>query len=184
VLSCDMPKRSGSPQFIPPQLSQLVKVPPEGDGCAHELKYDGYRIHAHIAGRDVRLLTRTGLDWTDRYQTTAKALAGIGLRATYLDGEPRITRFGSPLILSRVYWVKPELVCDRVERKSHPATCGGPERLSATSPAKTLLTPTGRPGSEGPAAPWTADGHRPPSRSRTPGPPYPKPADATASATD
>jgi DNA ligase D-like protein (predicted ligase) len=82
-----MPKRSELPSFIPPQLSQLVKAPPEGDGWAHELKYDGYRIHARLAGREVKLLTRTGLDWTGRYQTTAKALAGIGLRATYLDGE-------------------------------------------------------------------------------------------------
>jgi DNA ligase D-like protein (predicted ligase) len=82
-----MAKRNGPPTFIPPQLSQLVKAPPEGDGWAHELKYDGYRIHARLAGRDVKLLTRSGLDWTDRYQTTAKALASSGLRAAYLDGE-------------------------------------------------------------------------------------------------
>jgi ATP-dependent DNA ligase len=25
---------------------------------------------------------------------------------------PRKTRFGSPLVLSRVHWVKPELVCE------------------------------------------------------------------------
>jgi bifunctional non-homologous end joining protein LigD len=45
-----MPKRSELPSFIPPQLSQLVKAPPEGDGWAHELKYDGYRIHARWPG--------------------------------------------------------------------------------------------------------------------------------------
>jgi bifunctional non-homologous end joining protein LigD len=82
-----MSKRSGLPSFIAPQLSQLVNVPPEGDGWAHEVKYDGYRIHARLAGRDVKLLTRTGLDWTERYGATAEALTGLGARATYLDGE-------------------------------------------------------------------------------------------------
>jgi DNA ligase D-like protein (predicted ligase) len=82
-----MPKRAAPPSFIPPQLSQLVKVPPEGDQWAHELKYDGYRIHARIAQGAVKLLTRTGLDWTDRYQTTAAALLKVTVRDAYLDGE-------------------------------------------------------------------------------------------------
>jgi bifunctional non-homologous end joining protein LigD len=82
-----MSKRAGLPAFIPPQLSQLVERPPEGDGWAHEVKYDGYRIHARLAGRDVKLLTRTGLDWTDRYPATADALTGLRARGTYLDGE-------------------------------------------------------------------------------------------------
>jgi len=34
---------------------------PAGDGWLHEIKYDGYRVHARIAGRDSKLLTRTGL---------------------------------------------------------------------------------------------------------------------------
>jgi bifunctional non-homologous end joining protein LigD len=82
-----MSKPSALPSFIPPQLSQLVKAPPEGPDWAHEIKYDGYRIHARLAKGGVALLTRTGLDWTDRYETTAKALAGLRLREAYLDGE-------------------------------------------------------------------------------------------------
>jgi DNA ligase D-like protein (predicted ligase) len=82
-----MPKRPTLPSFIPPQLSQLVKVPPEGDDWAHEVKYDGYRLHARLAGREVKLLNRTGLDWTDRYQTTAEALSKLRLRDAYFDGE-------------------------------------------------------------------------------------------------
>jgi len=82
-----MPKRAGLPLFVPPQLSQLVSAPPEGDAWAHEIKYDGYRIHARLAKGDVKLLTRTGLNWMDRYQTTAEALAGLRLRDAYLDGE-------------------------------------------------------------------------------------------------
>jgi DNA ligase D-like protein (predicted ligase) len=82
-----MPKRTSSPSFIAPQLSQLVKMPPEGSDWAHETKHDGYRIHARLARGDVKLLTRTGLDWTDRYQATAKALSKIKAQEAYLDGE-------------------------------------------------------------------------------------------------
>ena len=59
------------PKFIRPQLSLLVETPPSGPDWAHELKYDGYRIHARLARSEARLLTRTGLDWTDRYEATA-----------------------------------------------------------------------------------------------------------------
>jgi bifunctional non-homologous end joining protein LigD len=54
------------PQFVPPQLATLASAPPEGDGWLHEIKYDGYRMHARIDGRDIKLLTRTGLDWSHR----------------------------------------------------------------------------------------------------------------------
>jgi ATP-dependent DNA ligase len=82
-----MLRRPALPTFIPPQLSQPVKVPPEGSDWAHEIKHDGYRIHARLARGGVKLLTRTGLDWTDRYQTTAKALSKIKVQEAYLDGE-------------------------------------------------------------------------------------------------
>jgi ATP-dependent DNA ligase len=60
---------------------------PTGERWAHEIKLDGYRIHARIDGRDVRLLTRTGLDWTDRYLDTAAALGRLKAREAYIDGE-------------------------------------------------------------------------------------------------
>src|ERR1700675_3622056 len=75
------------PKFIPPQLSLLVEAPPSGSDWAHELKYDGYRIHARLARGEARLLTRTGLDWTDRYEATAKAISALAVQSAYLDGE-------------------------------------------------------------------------------------------------
>ena len=48
---------------------------PAGSGWLHEIKYDGYRIHARIDGRDIKLLTRTGLDWSHRYRRTMRRLA-------------------------------------------------------------------------------------------------------------
>jgi ATP-dependent DNA ligase len=74
------------PKFIRPQLSLLVEAPPSGADWAHELKYDGYRIHARLVGGKARLLTRTGLDWTDRYDATAKAISALAAQTAYVDG--------------------------------------------------------------------------------------------------
>ena len=35
----------------------------------------------------VRLLTRTGLDWTHKYPAIAAAVASLAARQAYLDGE-------------------------------------------------------------------------------------------------
>jgi DNA ligase D-like protein (predicted ligase) len=75
------------PRFVAPQLSLLRKEARSGDEWVHELKYDGYRLHARIDRGEVRLLTRTGLDWTHRYQATAEALRGLPAGRAYLDGE-------------------------------------------------------------------------------------------------
>jgi bifunctional non-homologous end joining protein LigD len=53
----------------------------------HEIKYDGYRMHARIDGRDIKLLTRTGLDWSHRYRRTIETLRSLKVQSAYLDGE-------------------------------------------------------------------------------------------------
>jgi DNA ligase D-like protein (predicted ligase) len=82
-------RRSASdlPQWVPPQLTQLVDAAPEGDQWLHEIKYDGYRMHARLDRGAVRLLTRTGLDWTHKYPAIAAAVASLDARQAYLDGE-------------------------------------------------------------------------------------------------
>ena len=70
--------QTSPPAWIRPQLALLVKEAPSGPSWLHEIKYDGYRLHARIDGADVRLLTRSGLDWTHKYPMTAGALAGLG----------------------------------------------------------------------------------------------------------
>ena len=59
------------PEWIPPQLTQLVDAAPEGDEWLHEIKFDGYRMHARLDRGAVRLLTRTGLDRTHKYPPLA-----------------------------------------------------------------------------------------------------------------
>jgi bifunctional non-homologous end joining protein LigD len=44
-------------------------------------------LHARLDRGAVRLLTRTGLDWTAKYPTIAAAVAAIPARQAYLDGE-------------------------------------------------------------------------------------------------
>jgi DNA ligase D-like protein (predicted ligase) len=75
------------PEWVRPQLTQLVDQPPDGPAWLHEIKLDGYRMHAHIDRGSVRLLTRTGLDWTHKYPAIAAAASSIGARQAYLDGE-------------------------------------------------------------------------------------------------
>jgi bifunctional non-homologous end joining protein LigD len=77
------------PQWIRPQLTQLVDAAPDGDQWLHAIKYDGYRMHARLDRGTVKLLTRTGLDWTHKYPAIAKAVAELDARQAYLDGELR-----------------------------------------------------------------------------------------------
>ena len=79
--------KSDPPVWVKPQLTELVKQPPDGPDWFHEIKFDGYRMHARIDGGDVRLLTRTGLDWTRKYPPIAAALKELPVRTAYLDGE-------------------------------------------------------------------------------------------------
>jgi ATP-dependent DNA ligase len=50
----------------------------------HEIKYDGYRMHARLDCGEVFLLTRTGLDWTENYPAIVTALHTLPARQAYL----------------------------------------------------------------------------------------------------
>jgi bifunctional non-homologous end joining protein LigD len=75
------------PTWIKPQLAKLVEKAPEGFDWLHELKLDGYRMHARLDVGRVQILTRRGNDWTEKYPAIAKALVGLPARNAYLDGE-------------------------------------------------------------------------------------------------
>ncbi|HYZ43212.1 MAG TPA: non-homologous end-joining DNA ligase [Stellaceae bacterium] len=75
------------PRWIKPQLTRLTDRPPDGSGWLHEIKFDGYRLHARLDRGDIQLLTRTGLDWTHKYPAIAAAVAPLPAKQAYLDGE-------------------------------------------------------------------------------------------------
>ena len=75
------------PVFIEPQLATLAARPPSEKGWLHELKLDGYRMQARKDRRSVRMLTRSGLDWTARMRTVAQEVAKLPIKKVTLDGE-------------------------------------------------------------------------------------------------
>ncbi len=75
------------PTWVKPQLAALVKQVPAGPDWLHEIKLDGYRMHARLEAGRVTIITRRGNDWTDKYPTVARALASLPAHTAYLDGE-------------------------------------------------------------------------------------------------
>ena len=73
--------------FISPQLLTAAREAPEGDRWLHEVKFDGYRLGADVRDGRVRLYTRGGHDWTAHLRPVEAALAELGVRDAYLDGE-------------------------------------------------------------------------------------------------
>jgi bifunctional non-homologous end joining protein LigD len=73
------------PRFIEPQLCKSSASPPPGRQWAHEIKFDGYRMQLRTEGRHAVLLTRKGLDWSDRFP--AIVAAGARLPDGIIDGE-------------------------------------------------------------------------------------------------
>lgn len=82
------PAASPLPDALAPQLATLADAPPSpADGWTWELKLDGYRLLARLAGGRARLFTRNGLDWTARLPALARALAALPVQGAWLDGE-------------------------------------------------------------------------------------------------
>ena len=64
-----------TPIFIEPCKPLLSERVPTGDRWQYEIKHHGYRVQVHVTGDEVRIFTKSGLDWADR-------------RSAVLDGEP------------------------------------------------------------------------------------------------
>jgi bifunctional non-homologous end joining protein LigD len=75
------------PNFAVPQLATLTDALPQGKDWLFEVKFDGYRALAAASGDRVRIYTRNGNDWTDRYPAITRAVAALDLKGALLDGE-------------------------------------------------------------------------------------------------
>lgn len=76
------------PAFVEPCLATLQAKPPEGEAWLHEVKFDGYRLQARVLDGRVTLLTRSGLDWTERFgRNLIAALAALPCESALIDGE-------------------------------------------------------------------------------------------------
>ncbi len=68
-------------------LATLVDKPPKGLDWAFEVKWDGYRLAVHVEPGRVRVITRGGYDWTDRFPSIAAEAQRLGHETMILDGE-------------------------------------------------------------------------------------------------
>jgi ATP-dependent DNA ligase len=84
-INCPMPPRSSG--FIAPCIPTHAPKPPTGPGWVHEIKHDGYRLQVRREGDMVRLFTRRGYDWSDRYPAIAVTATLLRARSFTLDGE-------------------------------------------------------------------------------------------------
>jgi bifunctional non-homologous end joining protein LigD len=77
---------SALPRFEP-CLPRLAKEPPAGPGWIHEIKHDGFRIIARRDAAGVRLVTRNGYNFADRFPLIVEAIAVLPASSCVVDGE-------------------------------------------------------------------------------------------------
>ena len=91
VLGAEYYLRSVSPAradgYIPPCIPTRAAKPPAGPGWVHEIKHDGYRLQVRREGGVVRLFTRRGYDWSERYPAIARTAAALRGASFTIDGE-------------------------------------------------------------------------------------------------
>jgi bifunctional non-homologous end joining protein LigD len=75
------------PGFIPPALATKVDKVPNDARWLHEIKFDGYRVQLRIANDDIKVFTRRGYDWTNRFRKVAGDAYLINAGSAIIDGE-------------------------------------------------------------------------------------------------
>jgi bifunctional non-homologous end joining protein LigD len=80
------------PAFVPPCLPTLAKTAPDGGDWLHEIKHDGFRLMIRRDVRGIRLLTRNGYDFSDRFPAVAAAAFLLRKRSFLIDGEVVVCR--------------------------------------------------------------------------------------------
>lgn len=75
------------PGFVLPQLAMLVDSPPSSKEYIHEIKFDGYRLQTHIVGNEIKIFSRNGHDWSEKFPSLINALSELKIENAILDGE-------------------------------------------------------------------------------------------------
>ncbi|HEY0062934.1 MAG TPA: DNA ligase D [Telluria sp.] len=80
--------KAALPESLSPELATLVDKPPSlAEDWIFEIKFDGYRLLARVDGKDIKLFTRNGHDWTHKLPRLHKALLKAGMPDGWYDGE-------------------------------------------------------------------------------------------------
>ncbi|MCD7058658.1 DNA ligase D [Pelagibacterium xiamenense] len=75
------------PGYHEPELATLVDAVPKGDDWLFEMKYDGYRALAALSDDAVRIYSRRGHDWTDKFGVLVEPLSRLTRGSALIDGE-------------------------------------------------------------------------------------------------
>jgi bifunctional non-homologous end joining protein LigD len=75
------------PGFIEPALATSIDNVPSGRRWIHEIKFDGYRVQVHLVNNGVKVFTRRGNDWTNRFKKIADDAWHINAGSAIIDGE-------------------------------------------------------------------------------------------------
>jgi bifunctional non-homologous end joining protein LigD len=75
------------PGFIEPELATSIDKVPSGECWIHEIKFDGYRVQVHLRDAVVKVFTRRGNDWTNRFRKIAGDAWHINAGSAIIDGE-------------------------------------------------------------------------------------------------
>src|SRR3954447_24131365 len=73
--------------FIEPCLPTKAERAPVGPAWVFEIKHDGYRLMVRKDDERVRIYTRRGADWTQRFPRIVGAARRLKARSILLDGE-------------------------------------------------------------------------------------------------
>jgi bifunctional non-homologous end joining protein LigD len=63
--------KAAYPGFIAPVLETSIGKVPNSERWVHEIKFDGYRVQVHLRDAAVKVFTRRGNDWTNRFRKIA-----------------------------------------------------------------------------------------------------------------
>ena len=79
--------KAAYPGFIEPALATSIEKVPAGERWIHEIKFDGYRVQVHLRDAAVKVFTRRGNDWTNRFRKVAADAWNINAGSAIIDGE-------------------------------------------------------------------------------------------------
>ena len=79
--------KASYPGFIEPALATSVDQVPWGERWLHEIKFDGYRVQVQLRDAAVKVFTRRGNDWTNRFRKIAADACHMNAGSAIIDSE-------------------------------------------------------------------------------------------------
>ena len=79
-------------RFIEPYFPRVRASPPTGPDWVHEIKFDGYRVQLHKEAKRMKIYSRRGADFTERYAPIGDALLTLPAEQIIIGAELVVLR--------------------------------------------------------------------------------------------